>query len=212
MIIAGKRGAVIKNIKKSCHKHEYNEKVEPGDSTLTAAESQKLINCFWQNKAKPRFRPLARIIRGGLGVITPLLTSDCRIEDLEKLKNYQTAFINVNHYNQLDILLIKKLAMKKKRRLYFFVEDSNLVMHFPIGFLVRNADSIPVNENLDYMGRKLPRILKKIFPDPSKSIRHNMIAMRKQDYSQKKAAYEQIYHKKLTYEFHDDDIAGWRKE
>ena len=35
---------------------------------------------------------------------------------------------------------------------------------------------------------------------------------RKQDYSQKKAAYEQIYHKKLTYEFHDDDIAGWRKE
>lgn len=54
------------------------------------------------------------------------------------------------------------------------------------------------------------QILPSIFPDPAKSIRENSLAMMKQDYQQKCQAYERAYKRKLTYQFSQDDIAGWR--
>lgn len=52
-------------------------------------------------------------------------------------------------------------------------------------------------------------VLDPIYPDPDKSPRDNSFEMCECDYQQKKIAYEQIYHKSLTYEFHTEDIAGW---
>jgi 1-acyl-sn-glycerol-3-phosphate acyltransferase len=52
-------------------------------------------------------------------------------------------------------------------------------------------------------------ILPPIFPDLSKNIRDNSIAMCRKDYQQKKAAYEAAYGKPLNYLFEPDDIAGW---
>lgn len=54
------------------------------------------------------------------------------------------------------------------------------------------------------------QILPSIFPDPNKSVRENSLAMMQQDYQQKCQAYEQVYHRKLTYQFTEEDIAGWR--
>ncbi|MFD1440366.1 MULTISPECIES: 1-acyl-sn-glycerol-3-phosphate acyltransferase [Lacticaseibacillus] len=54
------------------------------------------------------------------------------------------------------------------------------------------------------------QIMPSIFPDPTKSVRENSLAMMKQDYRQKCQAYERAYHRKLTYQFSQDDIAGWR--
>lgn len=52
-------------------------------------------------------------------------------------------------------------------------------------------------------------VLKTIYPDPQKSVRDNSNQMMKTDFEQKKAAYEQIYHKTLSYTFEIKDIAGW---
>lgn len=52
-------------------------------------------------------------------------------------------------------------------------------------------------------------ILPVIFPDPQKSARDNSVWMMQKDYEQKKDAYEKAYGKKLTYDFHLEDIAGW---
>ncbi|WP_407455594.1 lysophospholipid acyltransferase family protein [Ligilactobacillus aviarius] len=52
-------------------------------------------------------------------------------------------------------------------------------------------------------------ILPIIYPDPHKSARENSMWMMEKDYEQKKAAYEAAYGKKLTYDFHPEDIAGW---
>lgn len=52
-------------------------------------------------------------------------------------------------------------------------------------------------------------ILSVIYPDKSKSTRENCKNMCKEDYELKKNAYERIYKKPLSYEFHSEDIAGW---
>lgn len=53
-------------------------------------------------------------------------------------------------------------------------------------------------------------ILDPIFPNPSKSARQNSFEMCEADYQAKKAAYESIYGRPLSYDFSPDDIAGWR--
>lgn len=57
--------------------------------------------------------------------------------------------------------------------------------------------------------RYILNVLPTIFPDPAKGIRENSIAMCRQDYLQKKAAYEAAYGKSLSYSFESGDIAGW---
>ena len=53
-------------------------------------------------------------------------------------------------------------------------------------------------------------ILDPIFPDPAKTSRQNSFEMCEADYLAKKAAYERIYGRPLSYDFSPDDIAGWR--
>ncbi|WP_127848508.1 lysophospholipid acyltransferase family protein [Lacticaseibacillus hulanensis] len=53
-------------------------------------------------------------------------------------------------------------------------------------------------------------VLPPIYPDESLGVRAASLAMQKQDYAQKCAAYEQAYGKKLDYAFAPSDIAGWR--
>ena len=60
--------------------------------------------------------------------------------------------------------------------------------------------------NVDYVAH----VLKPIYPDPKKSVKENAREMAEKDYKQKVAAYEKAYGKKLTYDLHLDDIAGWR--
>lgn len=52
-------------------------------------------------------------------------------------------------------------------------------------------------------------ILDPIFPDPAKTVRQNSFDMCAADYAAKKAAYERIYDRPLSYDFSEDDIAGW---
>ena len=53
-------------------------------------------------------------------------------------------------------------------------------------------------------------ILDPIFPDPAKTSRQNSFELCEADYLAKKAAYERIYGRPLSYDFSPDDIAGWR--
>lgn len=55
-------------------------------------------------------------------------------------------------------------------------------------------------------------VLKPIYPDANKTVKQNSKDMAETDYNQKKECYEKVYHKKLTYDFSYDDIAGLKKE
>ena len=53
-------------------------------------------------------------------------------------------------------------------------------------------------------------ILDVLYPDKNKTVRENTDYLALTDYSLKKACYERVYGKKLTYRFEDGDIAGWK--
>lgn len=54
-------------------------------------------------------------------------------------------------------------------------------------------------------------VLDVLYPDPNKSVRENTEYLGQLDYSLKKACYEQVYGKPLSYEFDSSDIAGWKE-
>ena len=54
-------------------------------------------------------------------------------------------------------------------------------------------------------------VLDPIYPDPTKNLREESIAMMNQDYQQKVQAYEKAYGKKLDYTFDNQDIAGYEE-
>ncbi|MBQ8606449.1 MAG: 1-acyl-sn-glycerol-3-phosphate acyltransferase [Clostridia bacterium] len=53
-------------------------------------------------------------------------------------------------------------------------------------------------------------VLDILYPDPEKSAKENTEWMAERDYELKKACYERVYGKKLTYDFEPCDIAGWK--
>ena len=57
--------------------------------------------------------------------------------------------------------------------------------------------------------RQVLHVLDPLYPDPAKSHRQNSLDLCQADYEAKKAAYERIYGKPLTYDFSVHDIAGW---
>lgn len=55
-------------------------------------------------------------------------------------------------------------------------------------------------------------IMPPIYPDKDKSLKENKIMMHDQDFKLKKEAYEKAYGKEMTYDFSDEDIAGFKEK
>ena len=49
-----------------------------------------------------------------------------------------------------------------------------------------------------------------LYPDKEKTVRENTEELGIRDYELKKNCYESVYGKKLTYDFENSDIAGWK--
>ncbi len=93
-----------------------------------------------------------------------------------------------------------------KRGPYYYAARFNV----PVISCFIEIQDLPQKDNDEfYQVKYIVHILPTIYPDPNKDVRANSLAMMKQDYLQKKAAYERAYHQPLDYQFHDDDIAGW---
>lgn len=58
--------------------------------------------------------------------------------------------------------------------------------------------------------RHVLHVLGVLYPDPTRPTHENMKHLASADYALKKACYERVYGKSLTYRFEDADIAGWR--
>ncbi len=57
--------------------------------------------------------------------------------------------------------------------------------------------------------RQVLHVLDPLYPDPAKTHRQNSLDLCRADYEARKAAYERVYGKPLTYDFSPEDIAGW---
>ena len=87
-------------------------------------------------------------------------------------------------------------------------------MAFPgiIGFLMNYADVIPMSNNVHGMQRDFSAVIEELLNKKEYVLIYPEQEMCKADYELKKAAYERVYGKPLSYAFDKTDIAGWTGE
>lgn len=163
MIIGMHRRQVVANIKKNVAARKFNAKAEVDDPILTKEQRIKLVNDFWQHSETLSRKCVNLFTRGVFNIGALALTATDKIGSAKKVKQISNAFVTCNHYNQFDSLPIKRLAMKAHKRLYFVIEDTNLLLPSWIGFLMRNVDSIPITQSVNYLGREFPKHLATVF-------------------------------------------------
>lgn len=160
------RRQVIDNIRQNVGKKQFNAKAELNDPVLSKGQTTKIVKQFLQHTQSWNYKILNPIFQGVFGLATIVLTTRGKVEGMQNLPNCPSAFITGNHYNQFDVLMIKKLAMKKKKRLYAVVAASNLEMPHLIGWIVRNFDSLPIDCDMYYLSHIFPQYLKKTLKKP----------------------------------------------
>lgn len=287
MIIGDKREQVIQNIQKAANERNFTAKVEIGDPQLSLDQRLKLVNDFWKQQNSFSCKLNNHVGHLLLRILSQTITSSTQIVGTENLRNlpHSGAIVTSNHFNQVDALTIKRLAVKMHRQLSIVIEDTNLMLPGFFRYLMNHVGTIPLVNSSSYIGntfikhlhtaldrnnwvliypeqemwwnyrkpRKLQRgayyfaakqnvpiistfveiratnkiekkdprfyqtkyivhVLPVIYPDSSLSLKESSEKMMQQDYAQKVTAYEQIYGKKLDYNFTNWDVAGWRKE
>lgn len=166
MIFGFHRRQVINNIKKNVAKKQFDAKAELHDPVLNNKETNKIVNKYWQYTRTISYRLFNPLVRVVFNIASQILTGRCSIDGIENLPDSPTAFITGNHYNQFDVLLIGKLALKKRQRLFIVVEASNLAMPHLIGWAVRNFDSLPIDHDFHYLSRIFPKKLAQVLSKP----------------------------------------------
>lgn len=166
MIFGFHRRQVINNIKKNVAKKQFDAKAELHDPVLNNKETNKIVSKYWQYTKTISYRLFNPLVRVVFNIASQILTGRCSIDGIENLPDSPTAFITGNHYNQFDVLLIGKLALKKRQRLFIVVEASNLAMPHLIGWAVRNFDSLPIDHDFHYLSRIFPKKLARVLSKP----------------------------------------------
>lgn len=163
MIIGEHRRQVVENIRKNVQARHFNAKAEVDDPVLTREQRIKLVNDFWAQSEKFSHKFTNLMTRAFFGAGTLILTANQKIGSAKKVKKVPNAVVTSNHFNQFDSLPIKRLAMKAHKRLYFVIEDTNLMLPSWIGFLMHNVDSIPITQSVRYLGREFPKHIANVF-------------------------------------------------
>ena len=123
----------------------------------------------------------------------------------EKLSKNQVVLI----YPEQEMWFNYRKPRPPKRGAYHFAAKLNAPV---ISCFVEMIDLDEMDTEQFHKVKYRIHILDVLYPNPSLSARENSRIMCERDYELKKEAYEQIYGKKLSYEFESADIAGWINE
>mgnify|MGYP005759423017 CR=1 FL=1 len=162
MIIGDHREVVVANIAQAVANQQFNAKVEPGDPTLTAAQRQELVTSFLNQQGRFDRRLENLTARTMMATMTAAVTRTTTVSGMEKLALLpanQGVVVTANHFNPLDSLVVRHLALKAHQRLFIVVQDTNLAMGGLIGFLMRHLDVLPLSPGIDYLGKTFPRLV-----------------------------------------------------
>mgnify|MGYP003103233215 CR=1 FL=1 len=164
MIVGGKKGAVIQNIKSAAGEGDWNRKVEPGDAVLEPEQRKAVVYEFLKRRNTFSYRACngcARLIRDSVGWTQNL---DTQIAGMENLSGVEGgAIITSNHFNPLDSTIIRKMVKKTGRnRLYTVSQDVNFAAPGLVGFLLYYADTLPVTSDANYMEEEFQPLLQSL--------------------------------------------------
>ncbi len=147
------RDKVYENIRASVGRGDYNCCVEPGDPELFDFERKRIVEDFSRGKglfgrAK---RALAESVadRGSKRIN---IKEICGMENLSGIDG--GAIFTHNHFSPLDSLVVRRVIRASGGgKLNICVRDSNFKMKGFLGFLMRNARTVPISSDPHYTKR-----------------------------------------------------------
>ncbi len=164
MIIGKNRKVVIQNIENSIVQQDFHRTVEIDDPSVTKNDKEWVISQYLnERKTKEHLFKcfIARKFADFYGMVIGADIEICGIENAKCLKS--GAILTCNHFNPDDSVPARKLAkMLGKKRINIIVRESNFLMKGFVGFLMRHADTIPVSDNIRYLGGEFSKIIKEL--------------------------------------------------
>ncbi len=157
------RLAVIDNIRAALESNDSFRKVELHDPVITTEDIKRVIEPF-DNK---RTRPFSKLRAFAARIIAERMTknanTDTKIVGEEKLTSIKGgAILTSSHYSVIDSTLPRLVAYKagKRKKFHIMVQESNIFMNGLFGFLMRNANTLPVSRSPSYMAKNLKPAIK----------------------------------------------------
>lgn len=155
----GGRDTVIQNIAKNVREGKLNQKVEIHDPVLTLSEQHEVLNHFLDLHQTKRYHWRAAEARSVMNMATRMMSPNLSVDGTENLKGVNwPAIITCNHFSPIDSLLVRSVLHLPD--LSIVVELTNLKMSGMLGFLMTYADTIPVSDSVNYMGKGFIDLLK----------------------------------------------------
>ena len=152
------RLAVIDNIERAIDEGDYKRKVEIGDPCYTKEDVERKIVPFDCLKRNPINKLKAEIARKIAEKETLKINQNTKFVGIENALSVRDgAIITANHFNPVDNTVIRLLTMRMRREkdLYILVQEGNMFMKGPLGFLMRNCYTLPVSQNHTYTAKNL---------------------------------------------------------
>lgn len=151
------RLAVVSNISRAVSEGDPFRKVELGDPRPTDDDIRRVILPFDNLRRRPGGKLRAAIARLIANTAARKMADRVVIEGIENLAGVKGgAIMTSNHYAPVDSLPPRLAVLRVgRRRMNIVVQESNIFMRGFFGFLMRNANTLPVSKNLGYMARNL---------------------------------------------------------
>lgn len=172
MIIGDNRRAVIQNIKTFAENGDFHNKVELNDPLLTAEQHRAITTSYMENRNRIPFKA-KRVLGVALAkAATRVINKDTQIIGIEKVpKDLGGVIITSNHFSPLENTVIRHLTNTLgRKKLGIISQTSNFAMTGVIGFLMNNADTIPISTDPRYLARDFLSVLKERLVDRKDAI------------------------------------------
>lgn len=172
MIIGDNRRAVIQNIKTFAENGDFHNKVELNDPELTGEQHRAITTLYMENRSRLPVKA-KRVLGVALAkAATRVINKDTQIIGIEKVpKDLGGVIITSNHFSPLENTVIRHLINTLgRKKLGIISQTSNFAMTGVIGFLMNNADTIPISTDPRYLARDFLSVLKERLVDQKDAI------------------------------------------
>ncbi len=159
------RVIVVENIARAVEEGDLFRKVEPGDPTVTAEDVKRVIAPFDNLRRKPRNRLLARVARAIAERETKKRLGAIELVGVENARSIiGGAIITSNHFNYMDNIPPRILAMEcgRRKKFHIVVQQTNIFMKGYFGFLMRHCNTLPVSDSPSYMAKNMKPALREL--------------------------------------------------
>lgn len=164
MSASDNRITVIGNIRSAVTNGNYYQKVELNDPVLTFAEQKNITDAFLHKRNTVPFRFKSFCAEIIADVSTAVINRNTEIiGDVDDAVFRKGVIITSNHFAPDENTVIRHFVKKKGlHRLHIVSQVSNFAMKGALGFLMNYADTVPLSDDIRYLAKSLPDVLREV--------------------------------------------------